>query len=535
MENNSTESREESVDIRRYIGLVVSYWWLMVLLPVVGGLTGYYYSDRQDPVYEARGTILVQYRGAGLTAGSDFGRSEQLAETYQRLITAKPFLDRVSEREAVPFSSGWLSGAVSASVGRSPPLLNVRARASDRGLARETAQAVAEEFIDYAIDLRLAEIARVQSVAAAQGFTNLQNVTSAQVAAVDSLQLLEDVTSPGSPVSPKTRQNVILGSILGLMLAGLAALALESMKDTVRFPDQISRRFGVTSLGTIFKWSTNDVQQGNLVIRDAPSSGYAEAFRQIRANLQFAIANLRGNSLLVSSPAPGEGKSTIIANLALAVAQTGRRVIIIDGDLRRPSVHKLFSDVQREPGLSNYLADLEPDLNAVVRQTTEGSLNVITSGPTPPNPAELLGSPKMATLLDQLRNDYDMVFVDSPPLLPVADGTILASQLDGAIVVVDAFSTRSGSLDAALAAVRHSQVPILGVIVNKLRRSRFGYDYQYPYYQHYYYSSYRQYYAQPDDEEVNGVRTSVGRLRSRVSTVISRLKGAEKREPPNSM
>ena len=534
MENNSTGSREESVDIRRYIGLLVSYWWLMVLLPVVGGLAGYYYSDRQDPVYEARGTILVQYRGTGLTAGSDFGRSEQLAATYQRLITAKPFLDRVAEREAVPLSAGRLRGSVSATVGRNPPVLNLRVRASDPGLAKDTAQAVAEEFIDYAIDLRLAEIARVQSVAAAQGFTNVQDLTAAQFAAVDSLQLLEDVTSPGSPVSPKTRQNIILGGILGVMLAGLAALALESMKDTVRFPDQISGRFGVTSLGTIFKWSSNDVEQGNLVIRDAPASGYAEAFRQIRANLQFATANLRGNSVLVSSPAPGEGKSTIIANLALAVAQTGRRVVVVDGDLRRPSIHKLFNDVQREPGLSNYLADPGPDFDAIVTQSQVEGVSVIPSGPTPPNPAELLGSPRMATLLDRLRNDYDMVFVDSPPLLPVADGTILAAQLDAAIVVVDAFATRSGSLDAALAAVRHSQVHILGVVVNKLRRRRFGYDYQYPYYQHYY-SSYRRYYAQPDDEGVNGVRTSVGRLRSRAGAVISRLRGAEKRKPPSSM
>jgi capsular exopolysaccharide synthesis family protein len=533
VENNSTGSREESVDIRRYIGLLISYWWLMVLLPVVGGLAGYYYSDRQDPVYEAKGTILVQYRGSGLTAGSDFGRSDQLAATYQRLITAKPFLDRVAEREAVPLSAGRLSGSVSASVGKNPPLINVRARASDPGLARETAQAVAEEFIDYAIDLRLAEIARVQSVAAAQGLANLQGLTAAQVAAVDSLQLLEDVTSPGSPVYPKTRQNVILGVILGVMLAGAVALALESMKDTVRFPDQISGRFGVTSLGTIFKWSDKDVVQGDLVIRDAPSSGYAEAVRQIRANLQFATANIRGNAVLVSSPAPGEGKSTIIANLALAVAQTGKRVIVVDGDLRRPSIHKLFSDVSREPGLSNYLADLGPDFDAIVTSASVGGVSVIPSGPTPPNPAELLGSPRMVTLLDQLRNEYDMVFVDSPPILPVADGTILASELDAVIVVVDAFATRSGSLDAALAAVRHTNVPILGVVVNKLRRSRFGYDYQYPYYQHYY-SSYRRYYAQPDDEGGN-VRTSVGRLKSRAGRVLSRFKGAEKRKPPSSM
>ena len=131
---------------------MISYWWLMLLLPVLGILAGYYYSSRQDEVYEARGTILVQYRGGGLSAAgiSDFGRSEQLATTYQRLMTARPFLKRVSEREEVTLSAGALRGRLSAKIGRNPPLIDVKVRAADPQEAKEVAQAVAVEFIDYA-------------------------------------------------------------------------------------------------------------------------------------------------------------------------------------------------------------------------------------------------------------------------------------------------------------------------------------------------------------------------------------------------
>ena len=196
--------------------------------------------------------------------------------------------------------------------------------------------------------------------------------------------------------------------------------------------------------------------------------------------------NLKGNALLVTSPGAGEGKSTMIANLAVAVAQTGKKVVLLDGDLRRPSVHRLFKTLNREPGLSNYLANMGPELKDIVTRSEDGDIDVIPSGPTPPNPSELLGSKRMSDLLIELRNEYDQVFVDSPPLLPVADGAILGDQMDGAIIVVDAFGTRSASLDVALGALRRTNVNILGVIINKLRTRRFGYDYQYPYYYYYY-------------------------------------------------
>ena len=396
-------------------------------------------------------------------------------------------------------------------------------RHQDREIAAITAQVVAQDFIEYAIEQRLAEIARLQTVAAAQGISNVQDLVAAQFIAVDSLSLLEPVVPPGNLVNRRARQNIVLGTIFGIVLAAGLVLLLESMRDTVRFIDQVSQRFGVTGLGTLFKWSSQEIEEGSLVLWSAPNSSYAESFRHIRANLQFATANQHGNALLVSSPGPGEGKSTIISNLAIAIAQTGKRVVVVDGDLRRPALYRLFNGLQREPGLSNFLADLGADSDDIVTQTDIEGIHVIPSGPTPPNPAELLGSPRMVTLLNQLRERYDIVLVDSPPLLPVADGTILASQVDGAIVVVDGFGTRSSSLQAALDGLRNTQVNITGVIINKLKRPGLGYAYNYPYY-YYYYSSYYSYYSQTDEANVNGARGLYLRLGQRARTAWSRLR-----------
>ena len=177
--------------------------------------------------------------------------------------------------------------------------------------------------------------------------------------------------------------------------------------------------------------------------------------------------------------------------------------------------------MDRDPGLSNFLADLSTDLAEVVHPTAAEGVEVMPAGPTPPNPAELLGSPKMNTLLSQLKSVYDTVLVDSPPLLLVADGSLVASQVDGVIVVVDGFGTRSSSLQAALDTLRNTNVNIVGVIINKLKRARFGYGYTYPYY--YYYSDYK-YYTDSDEMPVNGTGRFYSRLTQQARRVWSRLR-----------
>ena len=508
-----TTIEEDTIDLKRYLGILFNYWWLLILLPTIGGLGGYFYSSTQDPVYEARATILVQYRGPGYSIGaSDFGRSDELAATYTRLITSKTFLNSIQLDGVVPFGTGSLPSMVSAERDNNPPIINLRVKHTDPVVAGTIAQLVADQFIIYTVERRLAEIARLQSVAAAQGVGNIQDLVGAQLTAVDSLSLLDPVATPGSPIA-SGRRNILLGSVLGLVLAVGVALILENLTDTVRFPDKLGQRFGVTSLGSVFRWSRQDVKEGKLVMSSAPASSFAEALRQVRANLQFTTVNQPGNINLVTSPGPGEGKSTLLANLAIATAQTGKAVVAVDGDLRRPTLHHLFGSSTREPGLSNALADPDVDPLDIVKPTQVEGVHLLPSGPAPPNPAELLGSPAMGVVLDQLKNKYDMVFVDSPPVLLVADSSIMASQSDRVIIVVDGFGTRSSSLQASLDTLGSTQVQIAGVIVNKLKRARLGYGYTYP---NYYYNS--GYYSADDSQK--GESTGYRRLVRKAKNIL---------------
>jgi capsular exopolysaccharide synthesis family protein len=473
------------------------------LLPTIGGLAGYFYSNSQDAVYQATASILVQQRGSGFSlVPSDFGASNRLASIYRRQATAKPFLDRLAAREDIPFSAGALRSMVSANTSANPPILEIKVRHHTPDVAALIAQTGAEELIDYAIEQRLTEIARVQSAAAAQGITNTQDLVASQLSAVDSLSLLEPVVPPGSPVVPRTRNNVLLGAILGFLVAAVGALALESLQDNVRSIEQLNSTFGISGLGVIRRWSSEETAEGQVILQAASTSYHAEAFRQMRVNLQFAIAGESDNVLLVTSPQPGEGKSTIVANLAAALGQSGEKVAVIDADLRMPSMHTFFANNERVPGLSNALADREIAPESIIHATDVYGVDLVPSGPTPPNPGELLGSPAMSLLLNRLKKEYDFVLIDSPPLHAAADASILASQSDGIIIVVDSSSTKSSSLKAALDMLRATQVNVLGAVVNKLKVPRFGFgDGDFYYYRSYYYRPYGE-----DGLAVNGAQ-----------------------------
>ena len=508
MNHSQTTTEDISIgdELRNHLGIILRYWWLIVLLPTVGGVLAYYYSSNQNTLFQASSTILVQYRGTGLDLGlSDLSKSNELASTYRRLITARPFLERIP-----------LDGAsVSVTTGTNPPTINIHVRHRDAASAAAVAQDVSDSFIDYAIELRLTQIAKLQAAAAAQGIDNVQNLIAAQFTSLDNLLLLEPVSTPGRPIFPRPRRNIQIGIFLGLFLAvGLAEL-VNSFRDAVRSPDDLEQRFGVTSLWIIPKWSDKSIAPRELVLIVDPKSNYSEEYRKIRSNLLFANSTKRCTVMMVASPSASEGKSTILSNLALAFTHSGQRVLVIDGDMRRPTLHTTFNLPRSDMGLSNFLSDPTIGMQDVIKSTDMG-VDVILSGPTPPNPAELLGSPRMKPLLEEAKAAYNIVFVDSPPLLIVADGPVVASQVEGVLVVVDAARTRPQMLRAGLKAVSNAGGQVVGVIINKYQRKflQTGYYYDYQDYGYYTYS----YRENPDGtgESPNGLIGRVKNIWSRV-------------------
>jgi len=222
-----------------------------------------------------------------------------------------------------------------------------------------------------------------------------------------------------------------------------------------------------------------------LIAAAEPKNPVSEQFRTLRTNIDFAsVAKGNVKTLLVSSALPSEGKSTITANLAVVYAQQGKRVLLVDADLRRPTVAITF-DVTDNHGLTNYLADVHSELGSIIHHTRMDTLDVITSGPVPPNPAELLASAR-TTLITQLRDHYDLVIFDVPPFLMVTDAQVLMSRMDGVAVVVSGGRTTKGAIKRTSEILKIAGAPVIGLIYNdqdqrKKIGSGYGYGYGYGY------------------------------------------------------
>ncbi len=277
-------------------------------------------------------------------------------------------------------------------------------------------------------------------------------------------QILEEAPIPRTPLSNQNRGRIVLCAMVGLMLGlGLAGL-LEYMDDRVQSPAQLERVAHLPSLGQI---PVLDLGSGPMlsVLTENPRAG--EAYRALRAGVGFAALDHPIRRLLITSAHQGEGKTLTATNLAAAVALDGKRVILVDADLRRPGLHVVLG-LPQEPGLSQLLAG-QTSLDAALLSTSIPTLRVVTAGVIPPNPAELLGSTAFEDVLAELEDQSDLVIIDSPPCLPVTDPIIASSRADGVLLVVSAGKTRKGALRHVLQQFQRARGRVIGVALNRVR------------------------------------------------------------------
>jgi non-specific protein-tyrosine kinase len=297
----------------------------------------------------------------------------------------------------------------------------------------------------------------------------------------NTVSVLEEATTPTWPISPNTRMNVMLAAVLGLILAVGGALLVEYLDDTIKTPDDAMRTTNLPLLGAITRID-GEQYPDKLIAATHPLSPTVEAYRVIRTNIQFSTVDHPARTLMVTSPSPSEGKSVMLANLAVVMAQSGLKTILVDTDLRRPVQHRIFGITNRN-GLSN--AVLEPDVPITERlqETSIEGLSLLSSGSLPPNPAELLASERMSRIINELKEKADLVLFDSPPTLVVADAAILGSRMDGAILVNDSGNTRTAESRRAADELRRVRVNLLGVVLNRMplggRGSYYYYNYSY--------------------------------------------------------
>jgi len=295
---------------------------------------------------------------------------------------------------------------------------------------------------------------------------------------------------PLMPSKPNVPRVLAVGLFLGLAAGVGLAFLLEHLDNTFTKPDQVEHYLGLTFLGAVplLTLPQDPSLNGNrtLVARVEPKSSGAEAYRALRTSILLSSADYQPQALLVTSPGKGEGKSSTAANLATVMAQAGNRVLLIDCDLRKPTLHKIF-DLDRDLGLSRLLVSRELDPAAFIQQSGENGLDVLTCGPIPPNPSELLGSKKMAELIEMLRNQYDRIILDSPPLLAATDAAVLTPFIDGTVLVVRAGETRREAAQRTVRILADLNARITGIVLNQLEVRKNGYYYyDYYYYGHYY-------------------------------------------------
>lgn len=295
----------------------------------------------------------------------------------------------------------------------------------------------------------------------------------------NNISIVDIATPPREPSKPNMLLNMALAALLGLGLGVVAAIVLEALDETVATPDDVEKKLGVPVLGVIPLLDKSETPAGALAdIR----SGFSEAYYSLRTALQFSTPDGAPSSLLVSSARPAEGKSTTAYAVALNLARVGKRVLLVDGDLRNPSMHRVVG-VENERGMSNLLSG-SADLASVVQPTSQDNLFFIPCGPLPPNPAELWGGERLHQFLAEARNNFDHVVVDGPPVLGFADSPILASAVNGVLFVLESRGTRRGQARGALRRLQVGRARLLGAVLTKFSTkstSYGGYDYAYDY------------------------------------------------------
>jgi len=302
---------------------------------------------------------------------------------------------------------------------------------------------------------------------------------------------------PRAEVEPaKPRKAIVLGlaCLFGLALGIGLAFLMDNLDTSIKSKDDVSRHLGLNLLGYVPEVDELRIAQrrhshDGLVILNDPRSPVAEAFRSIRTALSFSAAAQDVNRIMVTSSSPSEGKTLVCVNAAAALAQAGKRVLLVDADMRKPAVHKIF-EVDQNPGLTNVLAgEGAHTLDDVVRPTDLPNLFFIPCGPIPPNPAELIGCDRMKALLDEMGSEYDRVIIDTPPVINVTDAAVLCGSVHGVVFVVRSFRTPRDAARRAVEVLANSGGRFLGAVLNNVDVPRGAYHYydSYYYYQQYYY------------------------------------------------
>src|SRR5215216_3530844 len=518
------------MELNKYIFPLRKWWWLVVASTLIAAVFSSVSVLRQPKIYQARTTLMI---GTTINnpnpSGNELFLGQQLAAAYADLANRDIVLNatknalgmnqlpeyiaralpntqliEITVNDIDPERAQIVANELAAQLMLLSPisgqseergrqeflhqrLNNLEAQIKETEAEIEKLQEeLADTFSAQKIDEKQNQISSLQSK-----LTTMENnygllLSNTQQGAINTLTIIETAELPSNPIGSLKGLTILLAAAVGFVLAAGEAYLLEYLDDTLKSPDSVMRLFSAPILGRIFE-QADGMNESRLYDADNSNHPLTEPFRALRTEIDLAEMGQRLKTILVTSPDIGDGKTLVAVNLALSMAQRGKKVFLLDADLRKPKIHKLFN-LANDEGLADVVfARAVFDWRVGIKEVRQ--IAVLTAGDTPPDPAELLSSEKMGLFLSELEEVADVVIIDGPPLF-VPDAMILASKVDGVLLVVRPGHTRRSLAKASMEHIKLAGARVVGVVLNRvpLRGADYyvGKSYLYTYYRSYY-------------------------------------------------
>ncbi len=451
------------IDLREMLYLLLKRWYLIVICFVLAAGTAFAVTRFYlKPIYRAETSLFLGKEKDKVNLSlSDLQVGSQLIIDYREILKSRLVAERIQQKLGVDIKR--FQSNVDVQTLKDSRLFKISYEDKDPKLAANVVNDLAAVIKEMASD----------------------------IIEVKNVKIIDTAKVPTSPVKPNKKKSVGMAGVLGLLLGAALIYALEFLDHTFKKPEDVEKQLELNVIGTVpqfeggkrGKKKAKDAEElerqylKNLITSNDPKAPASEAFRELRTNLQYASVDNEMKAIIITSPSLGDGKTVTTVNLAVTLAQSGKKVLIVDADLRKPKVHHYFG-IKNGEGLTNVLTgDKEIKKINIVEKNDISNLYILTSGPIPPNPAEILNSKKMHQLLEQLKKDYDVVILDTPPVGQVTDAAILAGIADGAILVLASGDTRIDMAKRAKKALDGVNAHIIGAILTKLETGRASYYY----------------------------------------------------------
>jgi non-specific protein-tyrosine kinase len=503
------------MELKQYLTPLKKWWWLIIAATLISATSAYISTQFEEPQYRTHATVMIgQTIEDPNPNGGTFYLTQQLAQSYADIALRQPV------RQAVMAQLGltWLP-EYSVRIVANTQLLEISVIDTDAVRAQVVANTLAEQLIaqspgsqqenqqrqgfineqlddleikikenqDMIVELntQLEDMVSARQIADTESqisvlqtkLTTLQSnyaelLANTQSGAVNSLRMVESAMLPEVAINANKMSTILLGAAIGFVLAAGAAYLMEYLDHTLKTPEEIRKTLGMPIISFVGQTATNDKDHYQPYVVNQPRSPVAESFRTLRTNLEFASVDDPLETILITSPNPSDGKSMVAANLAAIIANTGKRVVILDADLRRPRV-QLYLNLPNNEGLSDIFLN-QLSAREVMQKTTVDNLSAITSGDLPPNPSELLSSDKMQKILLDVKELADIVIIDSPPFV-VSDSSILATKIDGVLLVMQLGSTNVDDAKAMKEQFDRAGARMVGIVLNRIPNKRGNY------------------------------------------------------------